>query len=233
MKTFLMFMLLLLGLGAEDFPITQVDDTTITIEVGSLPVGTSAIVLHRINANYEAILALAEVVSSKEKTLLKLQEFKSDKQDALPKLTLKPAVGDRVRLNWMYERAMVIAPNLLALKTIETRYKDKTFVHPDLFVAYLSDEGHPSPLKEDFQYFCRSYDLGLLFFYVKGSVKRVDCNSFKVLDSYAMELKDSKIEKPMYSRIKKISADWWGEGSDPIKDYDAYYLKLLEGKDDK
>lgn len=229
---FFAFLFFSVTLFAEDYPITATTDHNITIDAKDVAVGTSGIVLHKVNGTFEAILAQVEVIKTGANTVLALHTFKSDAQDALPMLTLKPAVGDQVRLGWMYHRAMVIAPNLLTLKTIEKAHSSKLFIHPDLFAAFISDRGHPSPLREDFQDFCKSYDLGLLYFYTSGTVNKVDCHSFKTLKSKSLTLKNRKIQVPMYSRIKEISANWWGAGSDEIKDYDSYYLKLLEGDDE-
>ncbi|KIM11005.1 MAG: hypothetical protein KU37_07795 [Sulfuricurvum sp. PC08-66] len=189
-------------------------------------VGMSAVVMRTIG-NYESIIASAQVVEAKEDTLtLKTTPFEALAQGALPSYEAPVAEGDTVYLGWMYERVLLIAPTVSSYTQLSSDTQ-KLFTHSDMFAAFLSKIGHPSPLKEDFQTFCRTYDLGLLQFAIAQKLYEVDCNTFAVVASHDIE--EAKGEKmlPFYSRVQSIDANWWGEGSARIKEFERYYLELL------
>ncbi len=232
MKNLILFLLLLpLWVIAKDHTVTKVEDDTLFIERSEAAVGTSGIVLHKINESYETILARVEVMANEANvTKLKVVAFEDLFQEALPKLKMKPSVGDRVRLEWMHDRVLLIAPSQESYQIVSSAQRDKSFVNSDLFAVKLSREGHPSPLKEDFQNFCADYNIGVVQLIIGKKLYKVDCYSFKVLERIDVDFPDTETKVPFYSRVKEINADWWGEGSDEITDYPAYYKKLLGEK---
>ena len=127
----------------------------------------------------------------------------------------------------MHDRILLIAPTEASYDLVTTSQKNKTFINADLFAVSISKEGHPSPLKEDFQRFCTDYDVGIIEFVVGQKVFRVDAYAFKVLEKIDVNFPQTKAQVPFYSRVEKIHADMWGEGSDEIKHYESYYLSLL------
>lgn len=232
MRKLLFFGLLTASLFAQNFTIQKADSDSIEINSQPINKGVSAIVIHRINDSFEMIVARALVVNSAEgKVTLSIKPFKDLSQEALPHLNTHPVVGDTVVVPWLYQRSLLVTPTLSSYSTLSASQSGVTFIHPDIFAAHLSKEGHPSPLKADFQDFCRQYDVGLLQFAVKSTLYKVDCNSFAVVGKEKIGETSGKQQLPFYSRIKEIDADWWGEGSDPVKDYEKYYLKLLGEND--
>jgi len=226
----LSILLFLITLSHADYTITEAHEDTITIEKTSWPIGTSGIILHKINAKHETILARAEVISNNENTQLKILPFTDLIQEALPTLSTIPAVGDTVKLGWMHERVLLVAPTKNTYDQVTASQKDKTFVNSDLFAVAISKEGHPSPLQSDLQSFCLDYDIGVIQFIVGKKIYKVDAYSFKVLEMIEVNFPQEKAQLPFYSRIKEINADMWGEGSDEIEHYENYYLSLLGEK---
>lgn len=226
----LSILLFCITLSHADYTITSVDKERLTIEKSTWPIGTSGIILHQINQKHKSILARVEVISNEKNTQLKILPFIDLKQEALPTLMRTPVVGDTVRLGWMHDRILLVAPTHASYDLVMQSQKDKTFISPDLFAVLISKEGHPSPLKEDFKNFCKDYDIGLIEFIIGQKIFKVDAHAFKVIETIDVDFPKTKAQVPFYSRVKEIHADMWGEGSDEIKDYKSYYLSLLGEK---
>lgn len=188
------------------------------------PVGTTGIVIHDLPQGYSSIVSYCETTSSNS---VKFYPFDTLKQENLPHGKWKPSKGDRVRFQENYHRAMIIAKNFNDYLETYRKFK-KEWIHPDLFSATLSTRGHRSPLKEDFNYFCKEHMVGLIYIALRDEVAIVDCLSMKKVDSYPMEFPDGEVQKPFYSRIKEIKANWFGEGRDDISDFEKYYRRLIE-----
>jgi len=188
-------------------------------------VGTTGIVIKQLSDEYSAIISYAEVISLNR---VKFKPFKTLFQENLPRGLWKPEVGDRVRFEENYHRALIIAKNFDDYLTVSKKFS-KEWVHPDLFTATLSSIGHRSPLKEDFNYFCREHSIGLVYFALQDGVKKVDCLSMVEIDNYPMKLySGDEYQKPFYSRIKEIDSNWIGEGINDIPDFEKYYRELIK-----
>ena len=220
-------LLFLLTLAEADYKILEVTKEGISIEKTSWPIGTSGIIKHQVNDSHTAITARVEVISHDNKTHLKMLPFQDLYQDALPNLLKTPSTSDLVELGWMHNRVLVISPSQSAYQLLVKSQTDKSFINADLFALALSKEGHPSPLKEDFQLFCKSYDIGVIEFIIGQQIFKVDAHSFKVLEKIAVAFPKADVKVPFFSHLKKINADMWGEGSDEIENYSSYYLTLL------
>lgn len=225
-------LLFCITLSHADYTIIDANKDIVTIKKTKWPVGTSGIVLHKINQKHETILGRVEVVSHGDTTQLKVLPFTELKQEALPTLKTRPAKGDRVRLGWMHKRILLIAPTKESYELVTRSQTDQTFISSDLFAVTISKEGHPSPLKADFKRFCTDYDIGVIEFIVGQTIYKVDAYSLKVLEKIAVNFPQAQAKVPFYSRVEKIHADMWGAGSDRIKDYEKYYLRLLGEKND-
>ncbi len=220
-------LLLLLSLVEASYKILEANKESISIEKTSWPIGTSGIIKHQVNDSHSAIISRVEVISHDAKTHLKVLPFKDLYQDALPNLVKTPTTSDLVELGWMHERVLVISPSQSAYQLLEKSQVGKSFINSDLFALALSKEGHPSPLKEDFQRFCQSYDIGVIEFIIGQQIFKVDAHSFKVLEKITVSFPKADAKLPFFSHLKKVNADMWGEGSDEISNYDSYYLSLL------
>lgn len=229
----LSILLFLITFSHADYTIIDANEDSVVIEKTTWPVGTSGIILHEINAQHESILARAEVISNEETTTLKILPFTDLKQEALPTLSRVPSIGDSIKLGWMHERALLIAPTQKTYDLITKSQETITFINSDLFAVELSKEGHPSPLKSDFKRFCLDYDIGLIEFIVGNIMYKVDAHSLKLLERIEIDLPKEEAQLPFYSRVKEINADMWGEGSSEIEDYPTYYLSLLGEKHDR
>ena len=212
-------------------PIVSVDEKnmTATIKLDHVDVGVSGFIVHSLALNHTSILQNVHVINyDKESHIatLKMSEFTALRNNSLPSGKWKVSVGDEAQLAFGYSRALLIAPSEEIYHRI-TKSVNIQWVHADLFATVLSYRGHPTPLKEDFEAMSIASSVGLVFFYLDQRVYTVDIKSFKILSISKAPLKQDSVRLPFYSRIEKIEANWWGEGSDELEAYEPHYYELL------
>ena len=192
----------------------------------SFIVGSSGVVMHKLNDGSKTIIARAVVTQKKDGYAnLRFEAFNELKQSALPLPTILPQAGDEVILNYMYNRSLIIAPNKEIYDQIIKSFSHITFIHPDIVAAYLSYEYKPNPSKADFRKMCALNATGLILIALDGEALFADCGSFEILQSFKTG-EISYYEVPFYTRIKDIKSPFWKFGA-KIKNYDKYYNKLL------
>ena len=220
----------LLG-GIIKAPILSIDDTSsmITVKVESISVGVTGFVVHSLAPNHTTILKSVEVVAYDPKSklaTLKMSEFNTLRNNALPTGEWQVKVGDGVELAFGYTRALLVAPSEEIYHQVTKAVKTQ-WIHPDIFATILSYRGHPTPLKEDFMAMNIATSSGLLFIYLNKKLFTVDMKSFKILSINDAPLVQDSVKLPFYSRIEEIEANWWGEGSDELTSYEPHYYELL------
>ena len=192
----------------------------------SFIVGSSGVVMHKLNDGSKAIIARAVVTQKKDGYAnLRFEVFNELQQSALPRPTILPQAGDEVILNYMYNRSLIITPNKEIYDQIIKSFSHITFIHPDIVAAYLSYEYKPNPSKADFRKMCALNATGLILIALDGEALFADCGSFEILQSFKTG-EISYYEVPFYTRIKDIKSPFWKFGA-KIKNYDKYYNKLL------
>jgi len=215
-------------------PILSVDadNNTVTIKIDKIDVGISGFIVHSLSPKHNTILKNVVVKSfDKENHLaiLKMSDYTFLKHKALPKGKWKVKVGDRVILAFGYSRAILIAPTEEIYHKITTATKDIQWIHPDMFATILSLNGHPTPLKEDFEELSSSRSIGILFFYINKKMFTLDAKSFTILNISDAPLVQNQDELvlPFYTRVNDIDSNWWGAGSGDLKKYAPHYYELL------
>ncbi len=233
MKQLFLVLLFVSGVFASVIktPILSVDDNeTLTIQIDKIDVGMSGFAYKMLDKNHGSIVA-SVVVSSfdadTKKAVLKSSDYKLLENDALPKGKWKPEVGDSVILAFGYTRALLIAPSEEIYHRITKSTQDLQWIHPDIFATTLSYSGHPTPLRSDFQDICDTTSVGILFIYLNQNLFTLDCKSFGILNITKAPLEQKTVTLPFYTRLQEIEANWWGEGSDRLTEYEPHYYKLL------
>lgn len=202
---------------------------TATIKIDKIDVGVSGFVVHKISQEHTSILKNIEVISYDKDTkiaILKLSDFNTLRNSSLPSGKWEVAIGDIVELAVGYSRALLIAPSEEVYHKI-TRSIDIQWVHPDLFATIISYRGHPTPLKKDFEALYEASSVGLLFIYLDEKVYTLDIRSFTILNISNVSLIQDNVKLPFYSRVDRITANWFGEGSSRLEDYAPHYYELL------
>ncbi|MEA2072519.1 MAG: plasminogen-binding N-terminal domain-containing protein [Campylobacterota bacterium] len=205
------------------------EDQTATIKLERVDVGVSGFIVHTIAQNHTSILRNVHVIDYNKDTkivTLKMAEFNALRNNALPTGKWQVEVGDSVELAFGYSRALLISPSEEIYHQITKSVKVQ-WVHADIFSTILSYRGHPTPLKEDFEAMSIASSVGLLFIYLDKKLYTVDIKSFRVLNISDAPLVQDSVKLPFYSRVEEIEANWFGEGSDELEDYEPHYYELL------
>lgn len=190
-------------------------------------IGSSGIVVHEFADKTSSIIAAVDVVNKTgDEATLKFRTYTALKQTALPIPGIAPKAGDKIILNYLYDRALIVAPNYKIYSEVTKHFKNITWVHPDIMGAYLAMHYRPNPDKKIFQKMCKQNVTSLIFFALSNEAVFVDCNNFEIVK----ELKGSQIrtaQLPFYTRIKGIETSWFNFSSSKMDSYSNYYKKLI------
>ncbi len=209
--------------------ITNVSSDQATIDIGNLKYGQSGIVVHNYDNDNSIVLSNAIVINSNaNESKVRLMKFDDLTQDALPTTNIKPSNGDKIVLNYLYNRSLLIAPNGSSYNNTKVNFSSQTFVNSDIFASFLKLNYKPIPSKVDFQQFCKANSLGTIYFVIDTKVYIVDAKSFVILDEHNIVNDDTKQETPFYTKVDEIKNGVfsWFEGEN-ISNYNNYYSRLI------
>ncbi len=203
-------------------------NTAVVKNSNDIAIGSTGIVIHKFGDSTSSIVARVDVINkSGDKATLRFHVYKALKQSALPKPGIRPKVGDQVILNYLYDRALIVAPNYKVYNDVITHFKNITWVNPDIMAAYLAQEYRPNPDKTIFQKMCMQNSASLIFFALNNGGYFVDCNNFKVVK----EVKSGSIKTaqlPFYTRVRGIDSSWLNFSSKEMGSYSNYYRALIK-----
>ena len=203
--------------------------TSIKIPAMDLQVGDSGIISREINGN-EFIIAEAQVAEITEGVaVVSVSEFSQMREKYLPKPRGKVREGDKITFRILYDKALLIAPNQSAYQGIADNFKNIDFLHSDIFATFLAKEGENMPKIADFAKFCAKFDLGLVFVALQNRVEILNCASFKILDSKALNLADLSVNLPFFTRISNETIkEIFNEKK--FEPYFAYFENLIKSQ---
>lgn len=211
-------------------PLLEVENDRASVTAEHLQKGMSGFIVRQFDATHSTIIANARVEEtnpSNNRAILRLSEYDGLRQKSLPGGNWTPKPSDTAVLAYDYERALLIAPDDDAYDAVTKSMSGVEWVHPDNFATYLSREGHPTPLVEDFHRYCTANSVGLLYIQSAQTLFTLDCKSFTVLQNAPSVSSAEKGMTPFYSRIPTIRAAWWGQGSSRLESYEPYYLEQI------
>lgn len=191
--------------------------------------GSSGIIIHTFDNGLSSIIARAVVIEKDGvRAKVRFEVFKNLSQDALPVTGILPKDGDFAILNYLYDRAIIVAPNEAVFNDVKNAFKNITFIHPDIVASYLSAKRIPKPAREDFRKACADNSAGLIFFALDDRGIFADCGSFEVIKEFKTQ-KAKYYQLPFYSNIKSIKKSIFDfTGSSKISNYNMYYSKMLK-----
>lgn len=234
MKYILIWLFLLLELFGAGMkaPVVSVEKDRAVIEIDKIDVGMSGFLVRTLGEGHQSILNKVVVESFDAQTkraVLQLQEFDLLANNSLPKGKYKASVGDYALLPYAYNRGIVVAPSEEIYYRIVRSVSTMEWIHPDFFATLLSENGHPTPLQSDFVDLSDRLFVGLVFIYLDELLYTLDSQSMKILNvsEAPIPLIKEELKLPFYSRVEKIDAAWWGEGSDELEEYAPHYYELL------
>ncbi len=211
-------------------PLVHVENDRAAVSAEHLQKGMSGFVVRAFDATHSTIIANAlveETTPSGSRAILRLAPYDGLLQSSLPMGSWTPKTGDTAVLAYDYDRSLLIAPNDESYDTLIRKNGRSEWVHPDHFATYLSREGHPTPMVEDFRRYCTANSIGLLQIQAASTLFTLDCKSFTVLHTAPSETSSEKAMVPFYSRIPSIRSGWWGQGSSRLESYEPYYLEQI------
>ncbi len=211
-------------------PLLEVNNDRAAVTAEHLQKGMSGFIVRTFDATHSTIIANARVEETNpanNRAILRISEYDGLRQESLPGGNWTPKPSDTAILAYDYERALLIAPDDDAYDSVTKSIQGIEWVHPDNFATYLSREGHPTPLVEDFRRYCTSNSIGLLYIQSADTLFTLDCKSFTVLQTAPSRTSAEKEMTPFYSRIPSIRAAWWGEGSSRLESFEPYYLEQI------
>lgn len=211
--------------AVEDIKPLEIKKFIFVKDRADLSIGTSAVITQHFKDQLP-IIARASVVEKKNGLAkLEIKSFEMLPQDALPLFDVNVSKNDEVILGFLYDRALLIAPNQESYEAVAQKYKNIYFIHPDVFGAYMIKEFKLSPKKSDFSLFCRNNALGLVGFVLKDEVKFFDCADFNLIFSEPF-LASGEPMSPFYSRVKGYQKNFFNFVEQEVKDYYEYYNTL-------
>jgi hypothetical protein len=211
-------------------PLLDVNNNSGTIQASALKVGMSGFIVRHFDDKHSSVIANVRVSALNTQTdraQIEISPYDGLRQNSLPSGSWKAQVNDQVIIAYDYERALFIAPNDDAYATLTKSIPNVEWVHPDTFATYLSHEGHPTPLVEDFHQFCTSSSVGLLYIQAQTTLFTLDCKNFELLETATITNEKKESMTPFYTRVPTIRANWFGAGSSRLKNYEPYYLETI------
>jgi len=208
---FAFFVISLFGFNSNQIVTTIIssNDKNATLNQ-NIQIGMTGYVIHN-----DMMIAKAVSIGNSHIKYLPLVKLKNN-ATATPKIF--PQVGDNVIFGLYNFRGLIIAPNQQQYSKIKNKYPNINFINPDIFATYF----YTKPTKEDFQKFCRDFNVGIIDF-VLDKEYIVDCESFYVLDSNNTQ--PQKYIKPFYTTYVKLSNSLF---STKQSNWVKYYKSLLK-----
>lgn len=236
-KPFILLLFLIISLHARPLfneyqtTLLQSNGKTGTIsDASEFVVGSSGVIMHAFNEKISTIVARFDVIAKNgTQATLRFEPFKMLSQSAFPDAGIAPVSGDKVIVNYLYDRALIITPNQNNFNEITKQFKEITWVHPDIVAAYLTKLYRPNPDKTIFQEACYQNTASLIVFAIDDKAHFVDCHNFNTLHTIPIT-RGGETQLPFYSRIKTIETSWFSFSSSKIPDYKSYYQTLLSKK---
>jgi len=187
--------------------INNVKDNTATIAIGNLKIGQSGIVNHTYEDGHKLVVSSAFVTSSNENSsTIKFLPFLDLKQNALPTANRKALNGDEFVLNYLYDFSLLIAPNNDSFKSVRNSFKSNTFMHSDMFGAFLKYIHRPLPTKEIIKDYALAQNMGTIFIVIESTVYILDSRTLAILDKKQISNFIGENQMPFYTRVEKIEA---------------------------
>lgn len=203
--------------------VNQVTSETAIINIGNLKIGQSGIIEHTYKDGKKIIVSSAYVIDSNSNTSkVKFIPFLDLKQNAIPTSNRKVENGDKFLLNYLYDFSLLIAPNNASFKQVRKSFRNNTFLHSDVFAAYLKFIYRPLPTKEIIQDYALAQNMGTLFFVLESNLYVVDTRTFAILDKRPLKYVSDEKQMPFYTRVEGI------KDSLLTKDFIQDYSKWLE-----
>jgi len=171
--------------------------------------GMSGVVIHNYGSDLKAITSRLIQTSNGHAVLI---EDEVIQHDSLPTINTAIARGDKVIGGYLYNNVLILAPDANSYARA-TASANKTWIHPDLYALYLSQEGEGIPTRENLAEFAKKYQVGLVYIIKKGSAVLLDPISGKYVGQKGVSGNPSKAKFPFFMRFDKIDSGWFSKSA--------------------
>lgn len=200
-----------------------------------LKVGESGEIIRWFDREHSGIVAKAAVIEIQDnRAKIAFEPFVGLEQSAFPTPALTPQKNDEVIFRSFNDRAFLIAPTQDIYEKIKAAYPEITWLHPDLFAAYLMDVGHTAPVRGDFRKICTQYAAGIIYMVNLNEGQALDCQTFRMIKKDYITGRAPLEERmlPFFSRIGRGNQEWFSYLFNDIKtqDYYVYFDALVKGE---
>jgi len=174
----------------------------------SFPVnGMTGVVIHNYGNELQAVTGRIVQTSKGHATL---KETEVIQHDSLPTINTSITPGDKIIGGYLYNNILVLAPDANSYAKA-TSSGSKTWIHPDLYALYLSQEKEGTPNKENLADFAQKYQVGLVYIIKKGSTVLLDPLSGKIVGRKGASSLPSKAQFPFFMHFEKINSGWFSK----------------------
>lgn len=162
----------------------------------NISIGSSGVLIK--NLEGKDLIVSRVIVENIDKNI-SLKTVKSSLSNlALPQLKLLSDIGDKVILNYNYNKALVIVKNKEYLSFVQSKYPQIDFVLNDL---YLLEALKKKPSQKSTQAFCSFYGINLILFKMDKAEYFIDCHSFDVIAKDYDTIEDNQTIIPFYNTL--------------------------------
>ena len=185
----------------------------------SFPVnGMSGVVIHNYGSDLKAVTAQIVQTSRGQAHIVDNDVIV---HDSLPTINTALSRGDKVIGGYLYRNILVLAPDANTYAKV-TASANKTWIHPDLYALYLSQEGEGAPNRENLATFAKKYQVGLVYIIKKGAAVLLDPVSGKYVGQKGVSGLPAKAQFPFFMRFDKIESGWFSKSAT------GTYYQLME-----
>lgn len=178
-----------------------------------LPVtGMSGIVVHRFGNQVEAITGY--ITQTSPDGTGRLIEKEIIYHDELPAVKTPIAKGDKVIGGYLYDTLLLLAPDSTTYSHIVDKYRQKRWVHPDLFATFLSTEGEGYPTRENLARFAKAYQVGLVYIVKRNSAVLLDPISGQIVGEKEFLHAPEKAQYPFFMRFENFKTGLFTDSGD-------------------
>ncbi|MDQ1326559.1 MAG: hypothetical protein QG564_1684 [Campylobacterota bacterium] len=212
MRKIALLLLTALPLFADFFPstvqgaVSSVGEKGITLTQPFPINGMSGVVIHTYSDNLQTITHRVTQTSSDGNAVL--IESPLMHHNSLPSIKTAVHTNDKVIGGYLYGNVLLLAPDAQTYSKMTSQYS-KTWIHPDLYALFLSQEGEDVPTKENLAKFAEMYQVGLVCIMHKERAVLLDPFSGKIVGQKALSGMPAQGQYPFFMHFDEIKSGWF------------------------
>jgi hypothetical protein len=181
--------------------------------------GMSAVIVHHYGNGLDAIIGHLHYLGDRKARIIANEPIAHDN---LPTIKTAIRAKDKVRAGHLYRNILLLAPDADTYARITAANKSKNWIHPDLYAAFLTEEGDQIPTTHNLAKFANQLQIGLIYIVQKEGAALYDPISRQVIARKQLRRLPKKGRFPFYMRLEKIESGLFS------RDAKGTYYELME-----